>query len=48
MPARKIEFLFEAYEKAHDEAAKRVEAANARLRSERRMIESLQFERGYN
>jgi len=48
MPARKIEFLFEAYEKAHDEAAKRVEAAKVRLRSERRTIENLQFERGYN
>ena len=48
MQARKIEFISEAPEKALDEAAKRVEAANMRLKSERRVIETLQFERGYN
>jgi hypothetical protein len=48
MPARKIEFISESAEKALDEAAKRLEAANETLRSERRVTETLQFERGYN
>jgi len=48
MPARKIEFRSEATEKAFNDEAKRVEGANETLRSERRAIETLQFERGYN
>jgi hypothetical protein len=48
MRASKIEFKSEAAEKALDEATKCAEAANVRLRSERRVIENLQFERGYN
>jgi hypothetical protein len=48
MPARKIEFRSESAEKALDEAAKRLEAANETLRSERRVTETQQFERGYN
>ena len=48
MAASNFEFISEAAEKAFDEAAKRVEVANARLRSQRRVIENLQFERGYN
>jgi hypothetical protein len=48
MRARKIKFRSESAEKALNEAAKRVEAANVRLKSERHVIETLQFELGYN
>ena len=48
MPARKIDFIPEPAEKAHDESDRRIEAAKTRRESELRITEILQFERGYN
>lgn len=48
MRAKKIEFIPEPAKKACDEVDGCIEAGNARLESELRIMEILQFERGYN
>jgi hypothetical protein len=48
MTVRKIDFIPEPARKACDESDMRIEAGKARLESELRITEALQFERGYN